>query len=103
MTGRFVRHTKKPGLKSRLRNTSCDGDAIDSASHVFSAHSIRGSLQPIDTHEIAEAQLATVDELMGSIREALLASGSAGLKYRSELNDMTLNLLMEAGRIKKRS
>jgi hypothetical protein len=32
---------------------------------------------------------------MGSIRNELLASGSTGLRYRSELNDSAIRKLME--------
>ena len=68
---------------------------INWTSHVFSASSIGSHLQPIDTHEIAEARFVSVDELMGSIRNNLLASGSTGLRYRSELNDSVISRLIE--------
>jgi 8-oxo-dGTP pyrophosphatase MutT (NUDIX family) len=86
-------------LRARVKFT-CAGDAIDWTSHVFSARQIGGSLQPIDTREIEEVRLATVDELMGGVKTALLASGSTGLRYRAELNDITLALLIDSGRIK---
>ncbi|MFY9554592.1 MAG: NUDIX hydrolase [Blastocatellia bacterium] len=72
-------------------------DLINWTSHVFSARRIKGKLEPIDTHEIVEARFATVGELMGSIREALLASGSTGLRYRSDLNDLVIGRLIGAG------
>lgn len=52
---------------------------------------------PVDTHEISEARFATVDELTGDIRAALLRSGSTGLRYRPELNDAAMLRLMEGG------
>ncbi len=72
---------------------TCTGQVINWATHVFKARILAGELQPIDTHEIVEARFATVDELTGSIRDALLASGSTGLRYRAELGDRVLDLL----------
>jgi 8-oxo-dGTP pyrophosphatase MutT (NUDIX family) len=77
-------------------------DAIDWTTHVFSARPCGGALQPIDTHEIVEARLATVEELTGSIREVLLKTESTGLRYRAELGDIVLNRLIEMGAISKR-
>lgn len=70
---------------------------INWTSHVFTATRISGELQPIDTHEIAEARLASPSELMGEIRDALLKSGSTGLRYRSELNDYVMQKLIKRG------
>ena len=70
---------------------------IDWTSHVFAAIPIGGTLEPIDTHEIAEARSVDVDELMGSIRTALLSSGSTGLRYRSDLTDAVMRTLAEEG------
>ena len=72
---------------------TCAEQVINWTTHVFSASILAGEIQPIDTHEIDEARFATVDELSGSIRAALLASGSTGLRYRAELGDMVLDLL----------
>lgn len=68
---------------------------IDWTSHVFTSGLAGGTLDPIDTHEIAEARWVTVSEMMGSIRNALLASGSTGLRYRSELADAVVRRLIE--------
>ena len=68
-------------------------------SHVFTADRIGGELQPIDTHEIVEARLVTPGEIMGRIRDALLASGSTGLRYRSELNDIVMRRLINSGKL----
>jgi 8-oxo-dGTP diphosphatase len=78
---------------------TCRGDAINWTSHVFTARPTGGILQPIDTHEIVEARWAAVGELMGSMRDALLASGSTGLAYRAELNDIVMAKLIENGYI----
>jgi len=78
---------------------SHENRGIDWTSHVFTACKVGGELQPVDTHEIVEARLVTPGEIMGRIREALLASGSTGLRYRSELNDIVMLHLMESGRL----
>jgi len=81
-------------VRSRVK-FSHGPDLINWTSHVFTASSIGRRLQPIDTHEIEEARFVSVDELMGSIRDNLLASGSTGLRYRSELNDSVISRLIE--------
>jgi 8-oxo-dGTP pyrophosphatase MutT (NUDIX family) len=81
----------------RARVCFSNGDrSIDWTSHVFTSSSAGGELDPIDTHEIAEARWVTVAEMMGSVRNALLASGSTGLRYRSELADAVVRRLVEA-------
>jgi 8-oxo-dGTP pyrophosphatase MutT (NUDIX family) len=70
---------------------TCADRIIHWTSHVFTARILDGLLQPVDTHEIVEARFATFDELRGSIRKAMLDSGSTGLRYRAELNDLVLN------------
>ena len=72
---------------------SSGGRSIDWTSHVFTSSCAGGRLDPIDTHEIAEARWVTVAEMMGSIRSALLASGSTGLRYRSDLADAVVRRL----------
>jgi 8-oxo-dGTP diphosphatase len=80
----------------RARVCFSNGDrSIDWTSHVLTSSSAGGELNPIDTHEIAEARWVTVAEMMGSIRDALLASGSTGLRYRSELADAAVRKLTE--------
>jgi 8-oxo-dGTP pyrophosphatase MutT (NUDIX family) len=94
----FVISLEEYILRVRVRFSNGDR-SIDWTSHVFTSHPVAGKLEPIDTHEIAEARFATVNELMGSIRQALLASGSTGLRYRSDLNDTVMRRLIEAGRV----
>jgi 8-oxo-dGTP pyrophosphatase MutT (NUDIX family) len=79
------------------------GDYIDWTSHVFTAKPTGGLLQPIDTHEIVEARLATVGELLGGVKDAMLASGSTGLRYRAELNDLVAAILADEGYIDSRA
>lgn len=83
-------------LRARVAFTN-ENRLINWTSHVFSSGVVGGTLQPIDTHEIAEARLVTVDEMMGSIRDALLASGSTGLRYRSELTDAVVRGMIGEG------
>ena len=78
---------------------TCGEGVIDWTTHVFSATATGGRLEPVDTHEIVEARLATVDELAGNIREALIRSGSTGLRYRAELNDIVVEKLINRGRL----
>lgn len=85
-------------IRARVR-FNCGERVINWTSHVFTATPTGGSLEPVDTHEIVEARLATVSELMGSIREAMLASGSTGLRYRAELNDAVIERLIKQNRL----
>jgi len=83
-------------LRARVKFSHGDR-MIDWTSHVFAAVPIGGKLEPIDTHEIVEALSVDVQELMGSIRRALLSSGSTGLRYRSDLTDAVIPKLIEQG------
>ena len=85
-------------VRARVKFT-CAGDEIDWVTHVLSAHSTGGVLAPIDTREIVEARWATVAEILGPMREAMLASGSTGLRYRAQLQDVVIAKLMAIGRL----
>jgi len=86
-------------VRARVQFT-CAGEKIDWVSHVFSAHPTGGRLEPIDTHEIVEARFATVAEILGAMREAMLASGSTGLRYRAQLQDVVVARLIAIGRLR---
>ncbi|HLG13526.1 MAG TPA: NUDIX hydrolase [Blastocatellia bacterium] len=86
-------------LRARVAFT-CEADVIEWTTHVFSATPVGGELQPIDTHEIVEARLATIRELSSDIRDALIGSGSTGLRYRAELSDMVIHELIQRGRLR---
>jgi len=80
----------------------CGGEVIPWTTHVLQARAIAKPhdsdlLQPLDTREIAEARWASPDEILGSMRRALLESGSPGLGYRAELDALALRLLREQG------
>jgi 8-oxo-dGTP pyrophosphatase MutT (NUDIX family) len=68
-------------------------ESIDWTTHVFTAFPIGGELGPVDTAEIVEARLVAIHELNGPISRALRASGSTGLRYRSELNEIVMREL----------
>lgn len=68
-------------------------DVIDWTTHVLQARPTGGTLHPLDTKEIVEARKATITEITGPIREALLASGKPGLRYRAELDGLATELM----------
>ena len=71
----------------------CDEENIEWTSHVFSARAVGGELAPQDTREILATRWATLEELQGPIREAVLASGWGLLDYRVTLTDRAVALL----------
>lgn len=73
----------------------CGSEVIDWTTHVLQARPTGGTLQPIDTKEIVEARKATITEITGPIRETLLATGSPGLRYRAELDGLSIELLQQ--------
>jgi 8-oxo-dGTP pyrophosphatase MutT (NUDIX family) len=79
-------------LRARVKFSHGD-ESIDWTSHVFLARPIGGELTPVDTDEIVEARVVGTRDLMGPIRQALLESGSTGLRYRSDLNDIVMREL----------
>lgn len=68
---------------------------IEWASHVFEAHQVSGTIEPIDTDEIDEARWASLEELQGPIRAVLLEAGWGLFRYRVALTDLTV-LCMES-------
>lgn len=82
----------------------CGSDVIDWATHVLQARPTGGILQPLDTKEIVEARKATIPEITGPIREALLASGKPGLRYRAELDALAIEVIFhETGGVSPRT
>ena len=51
------------------------------------------------THEIVEARWATVGEILGPMREAMMRSGSTGLRYRAQLQDAVVARLIAMGQL----
>ena len=68
---------------------------IEWSSHAFSARAVGGGLAPQDTREILAARWATLEELQGPIREAVLAPGWGLLDYRVTLTDRATALLQK--------
>jgi ADP-ribose pyrophosphatase YjhB (NUDIX family) len=62
--------------------------------HVFLAETDDEELAPSDLTEIAAARWGELDELGGSLRERLLATGSAFWRYRVALHDAALQALL---------
>ncbi len=71
------------------------GEAVPWQTHVLSASTTGERLAPLDTHEIAEARWGTTAELLGPIRERLLATGRALWRYRVALHDAAAATLAE--------
>jgi hypothetical protein len=60
------------------------------AKYLFSRPSIRaGDLKPVDTREIREVNLLSLDELF-ALKEKLLESDSGGLCYRAALTEAAI-------------
>ena len=67
-----------------------DGVELAWRTHVFSAQTADETLAPRDVREISAARWSTNDELVGPIRERLLATGRALWRYRVALHDAAL-------------
>ncbi|KPL02082.1 MAG: hypothetical protein AMJ73_09295 [candidate division Zixibacteria bacterium SM1_73] len=67
-------------------------DKVDWTSHVFSAKYLSGDLKPVDTREIREVNLLSLDEL-AALKEKLLESDSGGLHYRAALTEAAISEL----------
>lgn len=88
-------------LRVHVRFTG-DSDHLDWTSHVLQARAIGGRLEARDTSEIAETKYATIEDLQGPIREALLASGHRLLAYRVALTDAVVGILQRQGQVSSR-
>ena len=64
-------------------------DKVNWTSHVFTAQYLSGDLRPVDTREIKEVNLLSLDEL-SALKEKLLESDSGGLHYRAALTETAL-------------
>ena len=82
---------------ARINVKFTNGDRlIQWTSHIFESRQVDGVIDPIDTGEIAEARWATLEELQGDIRQALLDTDWGLLGYRVALTDLSV-AQMEAG------
>jgi ADP-ribose pyrophosphatase YjhB (NUDIX family) len=71
----------------------CGGESIEWQTHVLSATTAAAGLVPLDTVEIAAARWGTTAELVGPIRQRLLATGRALWRYRVALHDAAATAL----------
>lgn len=62
-------------------------------SHVLTASYLSGDLRPIDTREIKEVNLMSLEEL-SSLKEELLAQDSGGLHYRAALTEAAIKQIL---------
>jgi len=89
---------EETGLRVRLERYllrvearfSCGEAVAPWTTHVFLAEALDTHLAPTDHVEIAEARWATVAEMMDEYRPRMLAIGSAGMRYRVDLQDFAL-------------
>jgi len=72
-----------------------DQEKIEWISHVFTARYVSGKLRPIDTKEIREVALMSLEEL-SSLKPKLLAQNSGGLAYRSALTEAAIKKILSA-------
>jgi ADP-ribose pyrophosphatase YjhB (NUDIX family) len=73
---------------------ACETDREAWVSHVFFARALNRVLAPTDHAEIREARWATIGEIQGPIRDALVRSGRSLLGgYRVELTDALVGTL----------
>lgn len=72
---------------------TCGERSAPWTTHVVAARATGGRLEPLDRVEIEEARWATVVEMMRRYRPQMLAMGSAGMRYRVDLQDLALRLL----------
>lgn len=72
---------------------TCDGREAPWTTHVFLARALDAEIAPRDLKEIAEARWATVAEIDGKFRPRMLAMGSAGMRYRVDLQEAALQIL----------
>ncbi len=79
---------KKYILRAKVTFTHQD-KRVTWTSHVFTADYSSGEMKPIDTREIREVNLLTLDEL-SSLRQKLLERNSGGLAYRAALTQAIL-------------
>lgn len=81
---------------ARIKATfTFEGRTILWTTHVFDAIAAPGEIDPIDTGEIEEARWATLEELQGPIRQALLDTGWALFRYRVALTDLSVRVMGE--------
>jgi len=79
---------------------TCSQEAVNWTSHVFTAKYLSGDLRPIDTREIKEVNLMSLEKL-DSLKEKLLAQDSGGLHYRAALTEAAITEILSAQKSSK--
>ncbi|MCS7264963.1 MAG: NUDIX hydrolase [Armatimonadetes bacterium] len=80
-------------LRVRVKFVAPSG-SVDWTTHIFTAKAVKGRLKPVDTREIESAKWATLSEIQGKIRDAMLSSGRSLLRYRVWLTDKVVSMLI---------
>lgn len=73
----------------------CDKGEIEWTTHVFYSKVLDGVLKTRDSHEIAETRYATMDEMMGPIRDILVSTKTRLLEYRVFLQGEAVKIIRE--------
>ena len=68
---------------------TCDEHKVNWTSHIFTARYLAGDLQPVDTKEIREVNVLSLDQL-AALKGKLLESDSGGLHYRAALTEAAI-------------
>jgi 8-oxo-dGTP pyrophosphatase MutT (NUDIX family) len=68
---------------------TCGQASQEWTSHVFVAQYVSGRLHPVDTREIREVSLLSLEDL-AAMKDRLLQQDSGGLHYRAALTEATL-------------
>ena len=71
----------------------CDREKTEWTSHIFTARYISGELKPVDTHEIKEVALMSLEGL-SSLNPKLMEQNSGGLKYRAALTEAAIKEIL---------
>jgi 8-oxo-dGTP pyrophosphatase MutT (NUDIX family) len=75
-------------LRSRVRFVAPEpANSIDWTTHVLEGRVAGGALEPLDRVEVREAAWVTREQLLGPIRERLVAWKEGGIQYRWQLHD----------------
>ncbi len=72
---------------------TCGEHVIPWKSHIFTGHYVAGEIKPIDTREIREVGIATIEDFEFYKEIIRYKTASGGLNYRARLHDEVLRLL----------
>ena len=72
---------------------ACGDNVIPWKSHIFTGRYVSGEIHPIDTREIREVALASIEDFAKYKDIIRYKTASGGLNYRARLHDEVLRLL----------